>query len=57
MGKFLAHLNKCLCIDLASIEKYKYHQSIISINEKMREKNHPHLSFRFVSLEETIKEL
>ena len=57
MGKFLAQLNKGLCIDLASIEKYKYHQSIISINEKMREKNHPHLSFQFVSLEETIKEL
>ena len=45
-----------LCIDLASIEKYKYYQSIISINEKMREKNRPHLSFQFVSLEETIKE-
>ena len=29
--------------------KYKYHQNILSINEKMREKGQPKFSFHFVT--------
>ena len=42
---------------LAVVEKYKHHQSIISINKKMREKGQPKFSFHFVTLEETLKEV
>ena len=42
---------------LTAIEKYKYHQSNISINEKIREKSHPKFSFHFVTFNETIKEV
>ena len=42
---------------LAVVEKYKHHQFIISINEKMREKGQPKFSFYFVSLEETFKKV
>ena len=40
---------------LAVVEKYKHHQSIISINKKMREKGLPKFSFHFVTLEEALK--
>ena len=52
-------LNTNLCINpvLAVVEKYKHHQSIISINKKMREKGLPKFSFHFVTLEETLKEV
>ena len=51
--------NTDLCINpvLAALEKYKHHQSIISINEIMRKKDQPNFSFHFVTLEETIKEV
>ena len=39
------------------IEKYKHHQSIISINKKIREKGLPKFSFHLVTLEETFKEV
>ena len=42
---------------LEVVEKYKHHQSIISINKKMREKGQPKVSFHFVTLEETLKEV
>ena len=42
---------------LAVVEKYKHHQSIISINEKMREKGQPKFSFYFVKLKEIIKKV
>ena len=50
-------INTDLCINpvLEIIEKYKHHQSIISINKKMREKGLPKFSFHLVSLEETFK--
>ena len=46
-------LNMDLCINpvLAVVEKYKHHQSIISINKKMRKKGLPNFSFHFVILE------
>ena len=52
-------LNTDLSINpvLAVVEKYKHHQSIISINKKMREKGQPKFSFHFVTLEETLKEV
>ena len=52
-------LNTDLCINsaLAVVEKYKHHQSIISINKKMREKGQPKFSFHFVALEETLKKV
>ena len=39
---------------LEVVEKYKHHQSIISINKKMRVKGLPKFSFHFVVLEETL---
>ena len=42
---------------LEVVEKYKHHQSIISINKKMREKGLPKFSFHFVTLEETLNEV
>ena len=52
-------LNTDLCINpvLAVVEKYKHHQSIISINKKMRKKGQPKFSFHFVTLEGTLKEV
>ena len=52
-------INTDLCINpvLEIIEKYKHHQSIISINKKMREKGLPKFSFHLVTLEETLKEV
>ena len=52
-------INTDLCINpvLEIIEKYKHHQSIISINKKMREKGLPKFSFHFLTLEETLKEV
>ena len=52
-------INTDLCINpvLEIIEKYKRHQSIISINKKMREKRLPKFSFYLVTLEETFKEV
>ena len=52
-------LNTDLCINpvLEVVEKYKHHQSIISINKKMREKRLPKFSFHFVTLVETLKEV
>ena len=52
-------LNTDLCINpvLAVVEKYNHHESIISINKKMREKGQPEFSFHFVTLEETLKEV
>ena len=52
-------LNMDLCINsvLAVVEKYKHHQSIISINKKMREKGLPKFSFHLVTLEETLNEV
>ena len=52
-------MNTELCINpaLAVVEKYKHHQSIISINKKMREKGLPKFSFHLVTLEETFKEV
>ena len=40
-------LNTSLCINpvLTVVEKYKHHQSIISINKKMRGKGQPKFSF------------
>ena len=42
---------------LAVVEKYKHHQSIISINKKIREKGLLKFSFHFVTFEETLKEV
>ena len=42
---------------LPVVEKYKHHQSIISINKKISEKGQPKFSFHFVILEETLKEV
>ena len=52
-------INTNLCINpvLEITEKYKHHQSIISINKKMREKGLPKFSFHLVTLEETFKEV
>ena len=52
-------LNTDICINpvLEVVEKYKHHQSIISINKKMREKSLPKFSFHTVTLEETLKEV
>ena len=52
-------VNTDLCINpvLAVVEKYKHHQSITSINKKMREKGLPKFSFHLVTLEETLKEV
>ena len=52
-------INTDLCINpvLEIIEKYKHHQSIISINKKMREKRLPKFSFHLVTLEKTFKEV
>ena len=52
-------LNTDLCINpvLAVFEKYKHHQSIISINKKMRNKGQLKFSFHFVTLKETLKEV
>ena len=52
-------LNTDLCINpvMTALEKDKHHQSIISINKKMREKGLPKFSFHFVILEETLKEV
>ena len=52
-------LNTDLCINpvLVVVEKYKHHQSIISINKKIREKDQTKFSFHFVTLEETLKEV
>ena len=52
-------LNMDLCKNpvLAVVEKYKHHQSIISINKKMREKGLPKFSFHLVTLEETLNEV
>ena len=52
-------LNADLCINpvLVVVEKYKHHQSIISVNKKIREKDLPKFSFHFVTLEEAIKEV
>ena len=52
-------INTNLCINpvLEIIEKYKHHQSIISINKKMREKGLRKFSFQLVTLEETFKEV
>ena len=41
---------------LEVVEKYRHHQSIISVNKKTREKGLPKFSFHFVTLEETLKE-
>ena len=51
--------NTDLCINpvLEIVQKYKHHQSIISINKKMREKSLPKFSFHTVTLEETLKEV
>ena len=51
-------LSTYLCINpvLTVVEKYKHHQSIISINKKMTEKDLPKFSFHFVTSEETRKE-
>ena len=51
--------NTDLCINpvLEIVQKYKHHQSIISINKKMREKRLPKFSFDLVTLEETLKEV
>ena len=52
-------LNTHLCINpvLTVVEKYKHHQSIISINKKMREKDQPKFSFHFVTFKETLKKV
>ena len=52
-------LNTDLCINpvLAVVEKYKHHQSITSINKKMREKGLPKFSFHYVTSGETFKEV
>ena len=52
-------LNTDLCKNpvLAVVEKYKHHQSMISINKKMRQKGQPKFSFHFVTLEETLREV
>ena len=52
-------INTDLCINpvLEIIEKHKHHQSIISINKKMREKGLPKFRFHLVTLEETFKEV
>ena len=44
-------LNTDLCINpvLEVVEKYKHHQSTISINKKMRRKGLPKFSFHFVT--------
>ena len=47
----------CINLVLVVVEKYKHHQSIISINKKMRVKGQPKFSFHFVTLEETLKEV
>ena len=44
-------------LDPKVIEKCKHHQSIIFINEKVREKGQPKFSFHFVASEKTIKEI
>ena len=52
-------LNTDLCTNpvLAVVEKYKHHQSIISIYKKIREKGRSKFIFHFVTLEETLKEV
>ena len=52
-------LNTGFCINpvLEVVERYQHHQSIISINQKMREKGLPKFSFHFVTLGETLKEV
>ena len=52
-------LSTYLCINpvLTVVEKYKHHQSIISINKKMTENGLPKFSFHFITLEETLKEV
>ena len=47
----------CMNPALAVVEKYKHHQSIISINKKIREKGQLKFSFHFVTLEEILKEV
>ena len=47
----------CINPALSVVEKYKHHQSIISINKKIREKGQPKFSFHFVTLEEILKEV
>ena len=49
--------NLCIKPVLSEIKKYNHHQSITSINEKMREKGQPEFNFHFVSIEKTIKEV
>ena len=51
--------NRYLCINLVLtiVDKYKHHQSIISINKKLREQGQPKFSFHFFTLEETFKEV
>ena len=46
----------CINPVLAAIEKYKHYQIIISINEKMRQKDQSKFSFYFVTLDETVKQ-
>ena len=53
----MLNTNICLNPVLAVVEKYKHHQSIISINKKMREKGRPKFSFHFVTLDEALKEI
>ena len=52
-------LNTDLCLNpvLDVVEKYKHHQSIISIHKKLREKDLHKFSFHFVTLEGTLKEV
>ena len=47
----------CINQVLATIEQSKNHQSITSINENMRERGYPKLSFHFITLRETIKKV
>ena len=56
-GKLYVEHGSLLNPVLAVVEKYKHHQSIISINKKMREKGLPKFSFHLVTLEETFKEV
>ena len=51
----LLNMNLCKNPVLAVVEKHKHHQSIISINEKMREKGQSKFRFHFVTLEETLR--
>ena len=53
----LLNMDLCINLVLAATEKYKHHQSIISINEIRSERGQAKFSFYFVTLEETIIEV